>query len=163
MSVSSELSHKKGIHSFSVQIFGLFSLCIEGGRGVENTAASSSSSSSDVLGFFVYKILDDADFRKLLMFLRSFLKEHNLHELRCNSFPLVFCNIFFPRFLYEFFEQLVWRLPPSSLKAFERIEMEYLNFDLRPSKISLSFGCGLFRVWICSYSSYGFGCRSFRV
>ncbi len=55
MSVSSELSRKKGIHSFSVQIFSLFSLCIEAGRGVEK-AASSSSSSSDVLGFFVYKI-----------------------------------------------------------------------------------------------------------
>ncbi len=86
MSASSELSHKKGIHSFSVQIFGLFSLCIEGGRGVE-MAASSSSSSSDVLGFFVYKILGDADFKKLLMFLRNFLKEQNLHALCCNSFP----------------------------------------------------------------------------
>jgi hypothetical protein len=88
VSVSSELSHKKGIHSFSVQIFGLFSLCIEGGRGVEKaTSSSSSSSSSDVLGFSVYKILGDADFKKLLMFLRSFLKEQNLHELCCNSFP----------------------------------------------------------------------------
>jgi len=87
VSVSSELSHKKGIHSFSVQIFGLFSLCIEGGRGVEKaTSSSSSSSSSDVLGFSVYKILGDADFKKLLMFLRSFLKEQNLHELCCNSF-----------------------------------------------------------------------------
>jgi hypothetical protein len=85
------LSHKKGIHSFSVQIFGLFSLCIEGGRGVEQAASSSSSSSSysssDVLGFFVYKILGEADFKKLFMFLRSFLKEHNLHELCCHSFP----------------------------------------------------------------------------
>jgi len=65
-----------------------FLLCIEGGRGVEKaTSSSSSSSSSDVLGFSVYKILGDADFKKLLMFLRSFLKEQNLHELCCNSFP----------------------------------------------------------------------------
>jgi hypothetical protein len=67
------------------------SLCIEGGRGVEQAASSSSSSSSysssDVLGFFVYKILGEADFKKLFMFLRSFLKEHNLHELCCHSFP----------------------------------------------------------------------------
>ncbi len=85
MSVSSELSHKKGIRSFSVQIFGLFSLCIKRGGRVEKAAASSSSS-SDVLCFFVYKILGDDDFKKLLMFLRIFLKEQNLHELCCNSF-----------------------------------------------------------------------------
>jgi hypothetical protein len=85
VSVSSELSHKKGIRSFSVQIFGLFSLCIKRGGRVEKAAASSSSS-SDVLCFFVYKILGDADFKKLLMFLRIFLKEKNLHELCCNSF-----------------------------------------------------------------------------
>jgi hypothetical protein len=89
VSVSSELSHKKGIHSFSVQIFGFFSLCIEGGGRVEKSASSSSSSSSssDVLGFFVSKLLGDADFKNLLMFLRFFLKEQNLHELCCNSFP----------------------------------------------------------------------------
>lgn len=81
VSVSSELSHKKGICSFSVQIFGLFSLCIKRGR-VEKAAASS----SDVLCFFVYKILGDADFKNLLMFLRIFLKEKSLHELCCNSF-----------------------------------------------------------------------------
>jgi len=86
VSVSSELSYKKGIRSFSVQIFGLFSLCIKRGVRVEKAAASSSSSSSDVLCFFVYKILGDADFKKLLMFLRIFLKEKNLHELCCNSF-----------------------------------------------------------------------------
>ncbi len=87
VSVSSELSHKKGIRWFSVQIFGLFSLCIKRGGRVEKAAASSSSSSSsDVLCFFVYKILGDADFKKLLMFLRIFLKEKNLHELCCNSF-----------------------------------------------------------------------------
>jgi hypothetical protein len=51
------------------------------------SSSSSSSSSSDVLGFSAYKILGDADFKKLLMFLRSFLKEQNLHELCCNSFP----------------------------------------------------------------------------
>jgi hypothetical protein len=86
LSHQSSLIKKVFIH-FLFKSLVYFLLCIEGGRGVEKATSNSSSSSSDVLGFFVYKTLGDADFKKLLMFLRSFLKEQNLHELCCNSFP----------------------------------------------------------------------------